>query len=132
MPQDNTSYGSQANASAICTFHRQYVLNANATLSTGELEDAIILTRNLPALGFYLFQSVGGAGARWFAEFAVDDDFGAGSHAPLWLPLTTPAALALGVPTIIPIRFAVNFARIRLTAPAGNAVTVDVVVSASL
>lgn len=122
------SGGDLANAAAVLSLRRNFVLAADATVSSDALS-----TQGLPRINFYANQTVGAAGAQLRLQFMPRMITGGATPDPEWLLLQAPIVLTPGgvTPTRVEIGFAVAAIRIQLTRSPGVATTVQVYLSAA-
>ncbi len=97
------------------------VVDAGQTVNT----DAFLL-RGMSKLVVLAQQTAGVLGAQLQPQVATSDQVTpVPSQRPVWRSLGGPAVLALGVPLNLPFIIPAKQVRVAVTAPAGNAVTVD-------
>ncbi len=97
------------------------VVDAGQTVNT----DAFLL-RGMSKLVVLAQQTAGALGAQLQPQVATSDQVTqVPSQRPVWRSLGGPAVLALGVPLNLPFIIPAKQVRVAVTAPAGNAVTVD-------
>ena len=121
--------GSSASASAVATFRRVFILAADPAVNTPGL-----LVYGLPALTFYIQQTVGALGATVIPQFAVRSLTGALVPDPEWLPLAAPFIINPGITIPTLVQYTMPARRIRLVVQRspGVATTLTVVMAGSI
>lgn len=122
------SSGDVANAAAVLSLRRDFVLAADATVNSDPLA-----TQGLPRINFWLNQTAGAVGAQVRLNFMPRMVTGGVTPDPEWLLLQPAFVLAPGglTPTRVEIGFAVSAIRVQLTRSPGVAATIQLFMSAA-